>query len=46
MLEGRMATDDLTTLGTLIDSDGPDSLLHRNDLIVRGTRTAWIARRP
>jgi ubiquinone/menaquinone biosynthesis C-methylase UbiE len=45
VLEGRMATDDLTTLDTLIDSDGPDGVLHRSDLIVRGTRTAWIARR-
>jgi ubiquinone/menaquinone biosynthesis C-methylase UbiE len=46
MLEGRMATDDLAALDTLIDSDGPDGVLHRNDLVVRGTRTAWIARRP
>lgn len=41
-----MATDDLATLGTLLADDGPHSLLHRNDLIVRGTRTAWVARRP
>jgi hypothetical protein len=46
ILEGRMATDDLAALDTLIDSDGPDGVLHRNDLVVRGTRTAWIARRP
>jgi ubiquinone/menaquinone biosynthesis C-methylase UbiE len=46
MLEGRMATEDLITLDKLLASDGPDSLLHRNDLIVRGTRTAWLARRP
>ncbi|NUK04347.1 class I SAM-dependent methyltransferase [Streptomyces lunaelactis] len=46
VLEGRMATDDLATLGTLLADDGPHSLLHRNDLIVRGTRTAWVARRP
>ncbi len=46
MLEGRMASDDLTTLDVLIESDGPDGVLHRSDLIVRGTRTAWIARRP
>jgi SAM-dependent methyltransferase len=45
-LEGRMAADDLAALDTLIDSDGPDGVLHRNDLVVRGTRTAWIARRP
>jgi SAM-dependent methyltransferase len=46
MLEGRLDADDLAALGTLIDSDGPGSLLHRRDLSVRGTRTAWIARRP
>jgi hypothetical protein len=46
VLEGRMATEDLTTLDRLLAGDGPGSLLHRNDLIVRGTRTAWLARRP
>jgi ubiquinone/menaquinone biosynthesis C-methylase UbiE len=46
ILEGRIATDDLAALDTLIDSDGPDGVLHRDDLVVRGTRTAWIAHRP
>ncbi|MFF1960016.1 class I SAM-dependent methyltransferase [Streptomyces sp. NPDC058220] len=46
VLEGRMATDDLAALDTLLDSDGPDGVLHRHDLVVRGTRTAWVARRP
>jgi ubiquinone/menaquinone biosynthesis C-methylase UbiE len=46
VLEGAMAADDLAALDTLIDSDGPDGVLHRNDLTVRGTRTAWIACRP
>jgi SAM-dependent methyltransferase len=46
VLEDRMAADDLATLDTLIDSDGPDGLLNRADLMVRGARTAWIARRP
>jgi SAM-dependent methyltransferase len=46
MLAGRMAADDLAVLDTLIDSDGPDGLLRRKDLDIRGTRTAWIARRP
>lgn len=46
VLEGRMATDDLACLDTLIDSAGPDGILHRRDLTVRGSRTAWVARRP
>jgi SAM-dependent methyltransferase len=45
VLEGRLDAGDLAALDTLIDSDGPDGLLHRRDLSVRGTRTAWIARR-
>jgi ubiquinone/menaquinone biosynthesis C-methylase UbiE len=46
VLGGRMAADDLAALDTLIDSDGPDGVLHRDDLVIRGTRTAWAARRP
>jgi ubiquinone/menaquinone biosynthesis C-methylase UbiE len=46
VLEGRLAGDDLTTLDALLASDGPDSLLRRGDLVVRGSRTAWAARRP
>jgi SAM-dependent methyltransferase len=46
MLEERLATDDLAVLDALIDSDGPDNLLCRNDLGVRNIRTAWVARRP
>jgi SAM-dependent methyltransferase len=45
-LDGRMSTDDLATLDTLINSDGPDGVLERNDLTVRTTRTVWVARRP
>ncbi len=41
-----MTVEDLVTLDTLLASDGPESLLHRSDLIVRGTRTGWVARRP
>ena len=41
-----MSADDLATLDTLIDSDGPDSVLRRGDLTVRTARTVWIARRP
>jgi SAM-dependent methyltransferase len=45
-LDGRMSADDLATLDTLIDSDGPGSVLRRDDLTVRTTRTVWVARRP
>jgi SAM-dependent methyltransferase len=45
-LEGRMSADDLAALDTLIDSDGPDSVLRRDDLAVRAKRTVWMARRP
>ena len=45
-LDGRMSADDLATLDTLIDSDGPDSVLQRDDLTVRTARTVWGARRP
>src|ERR1700730_8652400 len=45
-LDGRMSADDLATLDTLIDSDGPDGVLARDDLTVRTTRTGWVARRP
>lgn len=45
-LSGRLAGDDLDTLDTLLATDGPHSLLHRDDLLVRGTRTAWAARKP
>jgi hypothetical protein len=45
-LDGRMSAEDLAVLDTLIDSDGPDSVLRREDLAVRTTRTVWVARRP
>jgi SAM-dependent methyltransferase len=41
-----IAPDDQATLDALIDSEGPDSLLHRQDLVVRGTRTIWAGGRP
>jgi ubiquinone/menaquinone biosynthesis C-methylase UbiE len=46
VLEGMLAGDDLTALDTLLARDGPGSLRHRADLVVRGSRTAWAARRP
>jgi SAM-dependent methyltransferase len=45
-LDGGMSADDLATLNTLIDSDGPDGLLHRKDLTVHAERTVWVGRRP
>jgi len=44
-LAGQLSADDLAALDTLVDSDGPDGLLRRDDLSVRATRTAWVARR-
>ncbi|HYZ57762.1 MAG TPA: hypothetical protein VE733_30260 [Streptosporangiaceae bacterium] len=36
-----MSADDLATLDTLIDSDQPGSVLRRDDLTVRTSRTVW-----
>jgi SAM-dependent methyltransferase len=46
VLDGRLDAGDLAVLDTLISSNGPDGLLRRDDLSLRGARTAWIARRP
>jgi SAM-dependent methyltransferase len=45
-LDTWLSADDLATLDTLIDDDGPDSVLRRDDLSVRTTRAVWMARRP
>jgi SAM-dependent methyltransferase len=45
-LDGRLGASDLATLGPLLDGDGPDSVLRRDDLTIRAARTAWAARRP
>jgi SAM-dependent methyltransferase len=45
-LDGRMSSDDLATLDTLIDSGGPDGVLRRGDLTVRTARNVWVGRRP
>jgi SAM-dependent methyltransferase len=45
-LQDRLDADDLSALDALLDQDGPESVLHRDDLLVRGTRTGWIAGRP
>ena len=45
-LDGRLSAEDLAALNILVDSDGTDSVLRRDDLTVRAARTAWVARRP
>jgi SAM-dependent methyltransferase len=45
-LDGQLSAGDLAELDTLIDSDGPGSVLRREDLTVRTARTVWVARRP
>jgi SAM-dependent methyltransferase len=42
----RLEADDLAVLDVLIDSDGPDGVLRRDDLVVRAERSVWMARRP
>jgi SAM-dependent methyltransferase len=43
-LDGALAADDLAALDVLID-DGPGSVLRRQDLAIRNTRTLWTATR-
>jgi len=45
-LDGRLPADDLAALEAVLDGDGPHSVLRRDDLTVRTTRTTWAARRP
>jgi SAM-dependent methyltransferase len=45
-LDGTLDAEDLATLDTLIETDGPGSVLHRQDLAIRGARTIWAGRRP
>ncbi|MCX5387384.1 trans-aconitate 2-methyltransferase [Streptomyces sp. NBC_00083] len=40
-----LSAEDLTALDELLDTDNPNSLLHRKDLAVRTERTVWAARR-
>lgn len=42
----RLGAGDLAALDALIDGDGPEGVLRHSDLAVRGSRTAWVARRP
>ncbi|WP_405497168.1 class I SAM-dependent methyltransferase [Streptomyces sp. NBC_00096] len=43
---GMLAAEDLTALDQLLDTDGPQSVLRREDLRVRTERSVWAARRP
>ncbi|MFI5723150.1 class I SAM-dependent methyltransferase [Streptomyces cyaneofuscatus] len=43
---GTLAPEDLAALDRLLDTEGPGSLLRRDDLAVRTERTVWAARRP
>jgi hypothetical protein len=45
-LDGLLSADDLATLDAILDSDGPEGVLRRDDLTVRTARTVWVARRP
>jgi SAM-dependent methyltransferase len=42
---GELSPEDLTALDLLLDTDGPHSILRREDLAVRTERTVWAARR-
>ncbi|MDX3378846.1 methyltransferase domain-containing protein [Streptomyces sp. ME02-6991-2A] len=42
---GTLTPEDLAALDRLLDTEGPGSLLRRDDLAVRTERTAWAARR-
>jgi SAM-dependent methyltransferase len=42
---GSLSAEDLAALDRLLDSDGPHSILRRDDLAVRTERTVWAARR-
>ncbi|MBG0818503.1 trans-aconitate 2-methyltransferase [Planomonospora sp. ID82291] len=45
-LADGIGADDLAVLDALADGDGPESVLRRDDLVVRTERTVWAARRP
>ena len=41
-LADQLADDDRTALDALLDGDGPDAIMRRTDLHVRGTRTVLL----
>lgn len=44
-LEGVISADDLAILDAVAGSEGPMSVLHREDLAIRGIRTLWTGTR-
>ncbi|GGV40886.1 hypothetical protein GCM10010495_68050 [Kitasatospora herbaricolor] len=44
-IESALSPEDLAALDRLLDTDGPHSILRRDDLSVRTERTVWAARR-
>jgi SAM-dependent methyltransferase len=45
-LGDQLDAADRATLDALLTDDGPQSVLHRQDLHIRTARTVWLARRP
>ncbi|MFF1920790.1 class I SAM-dependent methyltransferase [Streptomyces sp. NPDC058221] len=45
-LDGQLSAEDLAALDAVTDGEGPGSILRRDDLTVRTTRTTWVGRRP
>jgi SAM-dependent methyltransferase len=42
----RLSAEDLALLDGLLNIDSPESLMRRDDLVVRASRIGWAARRP
>ncbi|MDG3011168.1 class I SAM-dependent methyltransferase [Rhodococcus sp. D2-41] len=45
-LSDMLSAEDLGVLDRLLDIDGPDSVLHRDDLAADARRTVWVAHHP
>uniref|UniRef100_A0AAU2VIH8 Class I SAM-dependent methyltransferase n=1 Tax=Streptomyces sp. NBC_00008 TaxID=2903610 RepID=A0AAU2VIH8_9ACTN len=45
-LDGQLPAEDLAALDAVTDDESPHSVLRRDDLTVRTTRTTWVGRRP
>jgi SAM-dependent methyltransferase len=45
-LDGKISAGDLAALDVLVDGDGPASVLRRDDIAIRTSRTVSVARRP
>lgn len=46
LLEKSLDAEDLAVFDILLDVKDPRGLVNRSDLMVRGTRMGWVARRP